>query len=276
MIMASTVRKKKKGAVRRPVRKRKKPVRKVRIGIWTALCVSVLILSGVFAFHKHTGSSYTETGAKVPKGCWRYGIDISHQNKPGIVWDSLYVMTDSKGRTVRDPFKAKDIKPVSFVFIKATEGAGFKDEDFQKNWKAAGQSSLRRGAYHFFRSSKDGEAQARNFISAVGDLRTGDLPPVLDIETIHRGCSKKQLNDRALQWLEIVCERYGKKPIVYASDSFLRDYLSKEITDNYPLWIAHYGKAKPDREDWTWWQVSDKAVVKGIPGLVDVSVMREE
>ena len=116
------------------------------------------------------------------------------------------------------------------------------DKDFKRNWQDAGRSGLRRGAYHFFRSSKDGEAQARLFIKTVGDLRFKDLPPVLDIETIHRGGSMKKLNEEALKWLETIEGHYGKKPIVYTGSSFARDWLSKRITDNYPVWIAHYEK----------------------------------
>ena len=61
-----------------------------------------------------------------------------------------------------------------------------RDPDFKTNWKDAGKTGLRRGAYHFFLSSKDGDIQAANFIKAVGDIRARDLPPVLDIETIHK------------------------------------------------------------------------------------------
>ncbi len=256
-------------------RKRKRKSSKAKADPWVVAAVAMAILAAVFlAFHRWGPGPGVETGAKVPEGIWRYGIDISHNNESGIVWDSLFVITDSRGRTIRDPYKARDIKPVSFVFIKATEGAGFKDRDFKENWRNAGKTDLRRGAYHFFRSSKDGEVQARNFISTVGDLRFRDLPPVLDIETIHRGCSRKLLNDRALQWLRTVEKRYGRKPIVYASSSFIKDNLDKTITDNYPIWVAHYEKDSPSYEGWTWWQFTDKAVVKGVPGLVDLSVMK--
>ena len=105
-------------------------------------------------------------------------------------------------------------------------------------------------------------------------MRIKDLPPLLDIETIHLGCSKELLNQRALQWLKAVEDHYGKKPMVYASSSFIKDHLSKEITDNYPIWVAHYGKERPGRDNWVWWQFTDKAVVKGVPGLVDLSVMK--
>jgi lysozyme len=256
---------------------KKKRKKKLKVSPCAALGAAAAVLLAVFLiFHRWEGRPEAERGSKVPPGSWRYGIDISHNNAGKIVWDSLFVMTDSKRRTIRDPYLAKEIKPVSFVFIKATEGASFKDKDFKENWKAAGKTDLRRGAYHFFRSSKDGEIQARNFISTVGDLRFKDLPPVLDIETIHIGCPKELLNQRALQWLKAVEKRYGKKPIIYASSSFIKDYLKSEIVGNYPIWVAHYEKDSPSFEGWTWWQFTDRAVVKGVPGEVDLSVMKED
>lgn len=259
---------------KRPRRKKRKP-KKVNIGVWTAVGIAAsVILALAVMFISQGGGGGHETGAKVPPGDWRYGIDISHHNAGDIVWDSLYVLTDKRGKTIRDHLLAKDIRPVSFVFIKATEGVSMVDKDFKRNWQDAGRSGLRRGAYHFFRSSKDGEAQARLFIKTVGDLRFKDLPPVLDIETIHRGGSMKKLNEEALKWLETIEGHYGKKPIVYTGSSFARDWLSKRITDNYPVWIAHYEKDRPDFDGWTFWQFTDKAVVKGVPGPVDLSVMK--
>ena len=258
---------------RKPRRKRKP--RKVNLGAWEAVGVAcAVVLTLVVLFHDRGGSGNGETGAKVPPGDWRYGIDISHHNAGNIVWDSLYVLTDKHGRTIRNHHLAKDIRPVSFVFIKATEGVSMVDKDFKRNWNDAGRSGLRRGAYHFFRSSKDGEAQARLFIKTVGELRFKDLPPVLDIETIHHGGSRKKLNEEALKWLRMVEAHYGKRPVIYAGSSFAKDCLSKDITENYPIWIAHYEKDRPSFDGWTWWQFTDKAVVKGVPGLVDLSVMK--
>ena len=272
---SGTQRTRKSSPVKRKSGKKKKP-RKVSLGAWTAIGIAAaVVLAFVAVYNIRGGQDGCETGAKVPSGDWRYGIDISHHNADGIVWDSLYVLTDKRGRTIRDHHLAKDIRPVSFVFIKATEGVSMVDKDFKRNWQDAGRSGLRRGAYHFFRSSKDGEAQARLFIKTVGEMRFKDLPPVLDIETIYRGGSRKKLNEEALKWLRVIENHYDKKPIVYAGASFAKDYLSKDITENYPVWVAHYEKDQPAFEGWTWWQFTDKAVVKGVPGLVDLSVMRK-
>ena len=252
-------------------RKRKKAAQPLSgwavAGILAAIVFLAILLSGVIGRKKSP-----ESGDRVPPGSWEYGIDLSHNNRGPIAWDSLYVMTDRGGRTVRDPFNAKDIKPVRFVYLKATEGASFRDRDFAANWKAAGRAPLERGAYHFFRSSRDGGVQAAHFIRTVGPLRARDLPPVLDIETVHKGCTKKMLNERALQWLKAVEKHYGKKPVVYSGASFAKDWLGKEITDHYPVWVAHYRKDRPAYEGWLLWQCTDRAVVAGIPEPVDLSV----
>ena len=215
--------------------------------------------------------SSPDKGDTVPKGAYCYGIDISHYQDI-IQWDSLMVLTDGARRTIRSKITAKDIKPVSFVFIKATEGSTMKDRNFHKHWKEAEKRNIAKGAYHFFRSSKRGKDQARNFINTVGKIGPNDLPPVLDIETIHKGCSHKTLNARALEWLKTVTKHYGRKPIVYSSASFIENILCDEIKQNYPIWVAHYGTDKPRYEKWNIWQFTDKAVVYGIEGYTDLNV----
>ena len=240
------------------------------MNIWIVIAIILLtglIISWPSIRHRSHGE---DKGAIVPKGAYVYGIDISHF-QTHVEWDSLMVLTDGSRRTMRSMSMAKDIRPVSYVFIKATEGSSMKDKHFRKHWKEAGKKDIRRGAYHFFRSSKDPREQAENFIKTVGELRYKDLPPVLDIETIHSGCSHKTLNDKALTWLKIIEKHYGRKPIVYSSASFIEDILCDEIKGNYPIWVAHYETDTPRYKDWDFWQFTDKAVVHGIDGYVDLN-----
>lgn len=255
-------------------RKRRKS-KKINLNLW--IVVAVITAVAVFIampYLKVKSSTSDDKGAKVPTGYYCYGIDIS-KYQPDVSWHSLKVLTDAQGRTINSPTHAKNIKNISYVFIKATEGTSHKDKYFRKHWRNAGAAGIRRGAYHFFRSSKDAGEQAWHFINTVGKLSEDDLPPVLDIETIHRGCSRKTLNDKALTWLRIVEEHYGRKPIVYSSASFLKDNLSKEILENYPIWVAHYGAARPRCDKWHIWQFADDAVVYGIDGEVDLNVTSE-
>ncbi|MDO5442494.1 MAG: GH25 family lysozyme [Bacteroidia bacterium] len=265
---------KRKPVTRKKSRKRKK---KVSVGAPAAFIIAALliVLCIWIPLHRNAGGTDSGTGDKLPdisfSAC---GIDISHNNAGPVVWDSLMVLVDRGGRMTLDKRKASRVYPVRFVFIKASEGISMKDPMFKKNWEDAAGHDIQRGAYHFFRSSKDGESQARNFISAVGDLRHSDLPPVLDIETIHLGCSARTLNSRALQWLKAIEKHYGRKPIVYTYESFAKDVLSSEITDNYPVWIAHYGVENPDFQGWEFWQFTDKALVYGLPEPVDLNFRR--
>ena len=280
----------KRPAAKKPVAKRpvaKRPVakkrssgrgkgRKRKVAPAAAIAAAALILALAVGLPllRHARQP-GEGGAALPPAAFSaLGIDISHNNAGPIVWDSLRVMVDRSGRTVRDLEQARKVYPVKFVFIKATEGLTMRDPEFRSNWSEAGKRDIQRGAYHFFRTSKDGAAQARHFIKTVGPLRHGDLPPVLDLETIHRGCTYKLLNERALQWLQTVEKHYGRKPIVYTSDSFARDIIDRKIKDNYPIWIAHYGVDAPIHEDWTYWQFTDRAYIYGMPEPVDLSIRK--
>src|SRR4029077_6599664 len=110
---------------------------------------------------------YPEFGISIPIEYSIHGIDVSKYQQM-IAWDVVSAM------------QVKKIK-LGFVFIKATEGIGNTDPQFKRNWKRSKDAGMVRGAYHFFLATKDGRMQAENFIKAV-DLKTGDLPPVLDIE----------------------------------------------------------------------------------------------
>ena len=266
----------KKKTVQKRRKKRRKPIKiKVTAYVLSAVFVVFLALAALIAKPYIKERHNIDKGASVPGSYYCYGIDISRY-QTDIEWDKIKVLTDAQGRSTNSVNQAKDIRNVSYVFIKATEGNSFKDKYFKKHWKNAKKSGIRRGAYHFFRSSKDAETQARHFIRTVGELSADDLPPVLDIETIHKGCSYKTLNDKALTWLKTVENHYGRKPIVYSSASFINDILCKEIKENYPIWVAHYGAASPRCARWHIWQFADDAVVYGIDGYVDLNVTTEQ
>lgn len=249
---------------------------KISLSPWIALALVVAAFLGPYIYYNLTGHIGSYFGTHVPSEVrnMKFVVDISHHNDGKILWDSLYVMIESNGKTTDDFQKADKIQKLQYVIMKASEGESMKDVCFDDFWTKSGRSGLKRGAYHFFRSSKDPTVQAQNFISAVGPLMDRDLPPILDIETIHKGCSMQTLNENALTWLRIVEDYYGRRPIVYTSDSFLRDNLSYEIKEKYPLWIARYNNAFPKHGDWMMWQFTDKATVKGFAGKVDLSVMR--
>lgn len=278
---AKTTKGKAKGAGKKRIptskrRKKRKPVKiKVTAYVISAVALVLLAVAALIAKPYLKERQSVGKGAVVPSGYYCYGIDISRY-QTDIEWDKIKVLTDAHGCTTNSVNQAKDIRNVSYVFIKATEGNTLKDKNFKKHWRNAGKAGIRRGAYHFFRSSKDAEVQASHFIKTVGVLSDNDLPPVLDIETIHKGCSHKSLNEKALTWLKTVETHYGRKPIVYSSAAFINDILCEEIKTNYPIWVAHYGAKSPRCKKWHIWQFADDAVVYGIDGYVDLNVTTEQ
>ena len=157
--------------------------------------------------------------------------------------------------------------------MKATEGESFKDWRFKGRWKKAKKAGITRGAYHFFRPGKSAVNQAQNYIRRVGELDTDDLPPVLDIERLD-DYSKETLNNRALEWLQIVEKHYGRKPIIYANPHYINNIIDPRITQNYPIWVANYKVSRPSVERWQFWQFTDRALVRGV-GCVDLNVKRK-
>lgn len=160
---------------------------------------------------------------------------------------------------------------IEFAFVKATEGEAYVDPYFQENWAALGTSTIKRGAYHFFRPSIDAHAQATHFIRTV-NLQPGDLPPVLDVEVTDKKPATNLVNGVAT-WLEIVEKHYGVRPIIYSGLNFHTKYLAKHFPHHY-VWIASYGWRAPqleDRQPWLFWQYTDKGRVKGISKAVDIN-----
>ncbi|MBR6346798.1 MAG: hypothetical protein IKR69_05360 [Bacteroidales bacterium] len=249
--------------------------KKLKISFWWligAILLAIALTILPYRFRRTDGSS----GDTIPDGDYLLIADISHHNGPSIVWDSLLVMTDSRGRTVRSIDQADKVTRLEGIYIKATEGESMVDENFSDSWKNAEAHQIRRGAYHYFLPSKSPVNQANHFIKTVGPLRSDDLPPVLDVETILKNEGAKKLNEKALKWLQTVEEYYGIKPVVYCPDNYALFVISSDIKNSYPIWVAHYGVPFPLYRNWKCWQFSEKAIIKGIPGLSDLSVLKRD
>lgn len=77
----------------------------------------------------------------------------------------------------------------------------------------------------------------------------------------------------ALIWLRIVENKCGKKPLLYVSQQFVNDHLSKapEAFRRYDVWVARYGEFKPYVK-LLHWQLTPYGKVRGIHGEVDINV----
>lgn len=185
-----------------------------------------------------------------------FGIDVS-QYQSDIHWDEV--------RLINDQFI------IDYVFVRATMGEKNVDDKFKENWKALANSSMMRGAYHYFRPNENSIKQAENFIRNVR-LKPGDLPPVLDIEEHPKHQSMDSLRLGLRRWLNAVEAHFKVKPIIYSGDKYYSTFLEKEFSD-YPLWIANYNFwIETPNAHWDFWQFSEKGTVKGIKGYVDLNL----
>lgn len=171
---------------------------------------------------------------------------------------------------------------VAFCFMKATEGTGFVDSQFARNWPSAAQRRIYRGAYHFARptaSPSVTQSAINNANHHLNVARPGqyDLRSVLDIE-VSGGLSPANLRTWIQAFVTRVNQRTGRTPIIYTSPGFWRYTVGNPGT-NYgcPLWIAHWRLGQwpdvpPAWNRWDFWQYSSSGACPGVSGRVDVNL----
>lgn len=182
------------------------------------------------------------------------GIDVSHY-QGRIDWEAV----------------AQE-ENVKFVYVKATEGAGYVDEFYLRNLYGAKRVGLPVGVYHFFSPSASALVQLENFRSNV-DPRQQDLIPIVDVEKRGKG-SLAHFQGRLKAFLDGVERMFGTKPIIYTGVNFYAKYLAGRFT-GYRFMVARYAEEFPGLcEDVPilLWQFSSTSYVDGIKGHVDRSV----
>lgn len=184
------------------------------------------------------------------------GIDVS-EFQGRVDWDEVAILEEKY--------------PVQFVFIRATAGNDRVDSKFKRNWEGAKEHKIMRGAYHYYRPNENSIEQANLFIKTV-KLKTGDLPPVLDIEKLPKNQPLDSLKKGLKRWLNKVETHYGVRPIIYTGERYYDDFLKEEFSE-YLFWIANYNfyREKID-EDWLFWQFTEKASLPGVKHRVDVNI----
>jgi len=190
---------------------------------------------------------------------------------------------------------------VTFAFVQASRGSGLDctvaatscgaDPYFAVNRVNAPASGIRIGAYHrafatggtMAEARADALTEANVFIAAVGALNSGEMIPVLDVETPFTGLNAKRLTVWVRAWLKRVKAGLGRKAMIYTNAS------SWGATGNtvefakarYPLWVAHWSVSKPSvpalnwgGRGWAVWQYTSSGTVAGISGRVDMNRAR--
>lgn len=158
------------------------------------------------------------------------GIDLSHWNI-----DTYNISLDSIPNDV------------SFVYLKATEGASYKDKMYPiyieefigKNIGSRKDNPIKIGAYHFFKQNVPALLQFKNIKETV-DSSEINLPIAIDFEfiTSHSSKETKQIQECLYNLLIMVEKEYKKKPIIYCNtrgyDLFIRNC---DKLNHYGIWL---------------------------------------
>ncbi len=193
--------------------------------------------------HNGTGNNTNMTNGSL-------GLDVSHY-QGNIDWTKVY----NAG--------------YRFAFVKATDGATYRDPLFSTNIRNGAAAGLMMGAYHFARPTRHSPiVEADHFVSVIRPyMSLMQLPPALDLEK-GESMGWSALSNWAERFMEEVQSQLGVTPVIYLNKNYAR-HLDSSLT-KYPLWIADYTynpNATPNTEKWsTWeyWQFSDRGRVPGI------------
>ncbi|HWQ74699.1 MAG TPA: GH25 family lysozyme [Syntrophomonas sp.] len=168
---------------------------------------------------------------------------------------------------------------IEVVYIKATEGTGYTNPYLKTHAAAAQAASLKVGFYHYMtpKSAANAVEQAKYFINTINGLAY-DCKLTLDLE-VTGNLDKATLNTVAKAFLEQVAALTETTPVLYSYTSFIKTYLTKDLT-TYPLWVADYRSGAPGVNsvwtDWIGWQYSSTGAVAGINGNVDLDTFTDD
>ncbi|MAQ69725.1 MAG: hypothetical protein CMD23_01345 [Flavobacteriales bacterium] len=234
----------------------------LKIYLYILTCSTLIIFSACNALCP----SFKEKKKKT------YGIDVSHyQNeKSKINW---YEVSQNKN------------PKIEFAYLRSTMGSNGQDTAFQYNYENAKKQKIAIGIYHYYRPNEDAQAQFENF--ATYNIKTGDLPPVIDIEQKSKFGNKKLLKELSI-FLKLIEENYTK-PIIYTQQKFYNMYFRNQFKE-YDFWIARQSgiekspeNNQPNKEPILLdnrcpliWQYSGTGTINGIEGKVDLNITHSQ
>lgn len=160
------------------------------------------------------------------------GIDVSH-------WQE-YIEYDQ--------VKASGIE---IVYIKSSQGTNITDAYFKTNYDNAKANGLKIGFYHYVTArSNEAAIKEAEYFSSVISGTSPDCKLAMDFESFGN-LNKEEINSISKIFLEKTKELTGKEMVIYSDAYNAKHTFSKELANEYPLWIAEYGVNTPT-EDINW------------------------
>lgn len=233
-----------------------------------------MVRAGIWRNDLYRGEQMIYTPDRV------YGIDISRyqheQGRKRYAIDFSDLRVTRLGTSAAARVRGKVDYPVTFVYVKASEGTSTRNRYYAADVAACRRHGIRVGAYHFFSTKKGGTAQAQHFLRTALP-HVGDLPPVLDVEPsdaqIQAMGGSRALFREMSAWIALVEKRCGTTPVIYISQSFVNKYMADAPASvtRCGVWVARYGAYRPYVR-LLHWQLSPYGRINGIRGDVDINV----
>ncbi len=164
---------------------------------------------------------------------------------------------------------------VEFAIIR--EGYGKEnpnqvDKRFEENYKGAKAAGIPVGVYHYsYADSVEDAKKEANFClkNIVG--KKLEYPVVFDIEDKEQlKLTNRQRTDICKAFCEEI-ENAGYYAMIYCNLHWWKNYLNNDELRKYDLWLAQWNAGAPSVECGIW-QRSEKGVIDGIEGNVDLNV----
>ncbi|MBR3132700.1 MAG: hypothetical protein IKG42_01240 [Clostridia bacterium] len=182
------------------------------------ICVSMCFFIFMTLFLPGKVNAITSDGeANIP------GIDVSN-------WQGYIDYTAVKNSGIQ------------IVYIKASQGTGFKDPYLEYNYKNAKDNGLKVGFYHYVTATsvQSAEREAQFFASVISG-KSPDCKLAMDFEVFDSSLSVAQINEISLAFLSKLKQLTGKDVVVYSNLYTSQTVFDQSVSSRYPLWLAYYG-----------------------------------
>lgn len=152
------------------------------------------------------------------------------------------------------------------------------DANFEKNYEEAKNNNLLVGVYVYnsLNKTKDVKKQVNYVIKNLKN-KTLDFPIAFDWENWSSWNKYKMnfydINEIANKYINLL-EKKGYKGMLYSSKFYLENIWTTSL--NNPVWLAHYAENTNYLGDYFIWQRTDKGLIDGINGNVDVNILYKD
>lgn len=165
-----------------------------------------------------------------------FGVDLSHWNADDWKRDSKYWIIPQ------------------FALFKATEGRTYVDPCAYDYYTSAKEHDILPGFYHYARPENNTPSEeATHFFSVLHDITEGKPENVL-LALDWEGNALKEPLSWAREWLDLVYEATGIKPLFYCQRTFVKNCDIIAAGDN-GLWIADWRDIEHREMDISPWKI---------------------